>query len=186
LKAIWMTGKGGPEVLELREIAQPVPVAGEVLIRVAAAGLNRADIYTRTSASYGGDIRIPGLEVSGIIEMTGPGVTRWKSGDVVCALVNGGGYAEFVAVPAGQCLPVPEGWSLEEAAGLPEAVLTVWLNVVRTARLRSGERLLVHGGTSGIGIVAIQLGVALGADVYATAEQRRNAAGAKNWGQKQR
>jgi NADPH2:quinone reductase len=169
LKAIWMTGKGGPEVLELREIAQPVPVAGEVLIRVAAAGLNRADIYSRTSASYGGDIRIPGLEVSGIIEMTGPGVTRWKSGDVVCALVNGGGYAEFVAVPAGQCLPVPEGWSLEEAAGLPEAVLTVWLNVVRTARLRNGERLLVHGGTSGIGIVAIQLGVALGADVYTTA-----------------
>jgi len=169
MKAIWMTGKGGPEVLELREVPQPVPAAGEVLIRVTAAGLNRADIYTRTSASYGGDTRIPGLEVSGIIEMTGPGVTRWKYGDAVCALVNGGGYAEFVTVPAGQCLPVPEGWSLEEAAGLPEAVLTVWLNVMRTARLRGGERLLVHGGTSGIGIVAIQLGLAFGADVYATA-----------------
>jgi NADPH2:quinone reductase len=169
MKAIWMTRKGGPEVLELREIEKPVPGAGEVLIRVAAAGLNRADIYTRTSASYGGDTQIPGLEVSGIIEATGPGASRWKPGDAVCALVNGGGYAEYVAVPAGQCLPVPAGWSLEEAAGLPEAVLTVWLNAVRTAHLRSGEHFLVHGGTSGIGIVAIQLGVAMGVDVYTTA-----------------
>jgi putative PIG3 family NAD(P)H quinone oxidoreductase len=169
MKAIWMTGKGGPEVLQLREIGKPVQGEGEVLIRVAAAGLNRADIYTRSSASYGGDTRIPGLEVSGIIEATGPGVVRWKPGDAVCALVNGGGYAEFVTVPAGQCLPVPGGWSVEEAAGLPEAVLTVWLNAVRTARLKSGERFLVHGGASGIGIVAIQLGVALGADVYTTA-----------------
>jgi putative PIG3 family NAD(P)H quinone oxidoreductase len=169
MKAIWMTRKGGPEVLELREIEKPVPAAGEVLIRVAAAGLNRADIYTRTSASYGGDMHIPGLEVSGIVEATGPGDSRWKPGDAVCALVNGGGYAEYVAVPAGQCLPVPAGWSLEEAAGLPEAVLTVWLNAVRTARLRSGDHFLVHGGTSGIGIVAIQLATAMGADVYTTA-----------------
>jgi putative PIG3 family NAD(P)H quinone oxidoreductase len=136
---------------------------------VAAAGLNRADIYTRTSASYGGDTHIPGLEVSGIIEATGPGASRWKPGDAVCALVNGGGYAEYVAVPAGQCLPVPAGWSLEEAAGLPEAVLTVWLNAVRTGRLRSGDHFLVHGGTSGIGIVAIQLATAMGVDVYTTA-----------------
>ena len=169
MKAIWMTGKGGPEVLQLREVDRPTPEPGEVLIRVAAAGLNRADIYTRSSASYGGDTRIPGLEVSGIIEATGPGVTRWKPGDAVCALVNGGGYAEFVAVPAGQCLPIPHGWTLEEAAGLPEALLTVWLNAVRTARLQSGEHFLVHGGASGIGIVAIQLGVALGAAVYTTA-----------------
>jgi NADPH:quinone reductase len=169
MKAIWMTRKGGPEVLELREIEKPVPAAGEVLIRVAAAGLNRADIYTRTSASYGGDMHIPGLEVSGIVEVTGPGDSRWKPGDAVCALVNGGGYAEYVAVPAGQCLPVPAGWSLEEAAGLPEAALTVWLNAVRTARLRSGDHFLVHGGTSGIGIVAIQLATAMGADVYTTA-----------------
>src|SRR6202050_4949428 len=169
MKAIWMTAKGGPEVLELREIEKPVPAAGEVLIRVAAAGLNRADIYTRTSASYGGDTHIPGLEVSGIIEATGPGASRWKPGDAVCALVNGGGYAEYVAVPAGQCLPVPAGWSLEESAGLPEAVLTVWLNAVRTARLHSGDHFLVHGGTSGIGIVAIQLATAMGADVYTTA-----------------
>lgn len=179
MKAIWMTGKGGPEVLELRDIEKPVPAAGEVLIRVAAAGLNRADIYTRTSASYGGDTRIPGLEVSGIVESTGPGsaggdsaVTtpvRWKPGDAVCALTNGGGYAEYVTVPAGQCLPIPNGWSLEDAAGLPEAVLTVWLNAMRTAHLRTGEHFLVHGGTSGIGIVAIQLATAMGVDVYTTA-----------------
>ena len=169
MKAIWMTHKGGPEVLELREIEKPVPAAGEVLIRTTAAGLNRADIYTRTSASYGGDTHIPGLEVSGIIEAIGPGAGRWKPGDAVCALVNGGGYAEYVAVPAGQCLPVPAGWSLEEAAGLPEAVLTVWLNAVRTARLRSGDHFLVHGGTSGIGIVAIQLATAMGVNVYTTA-----------------
>jgi NADPH2:quinone reductase len=169
MKAIWMTGKGGPEVLELREVEDPAPGDGEVLIRVTAAGLNRADIYTRTSASYGGDSRIPGLEVSGVIESTGSGVSRWKTGDAVCALVNGGGYAEYVTVPAGQCLPIPAGWSLEEAAGLPEAVLTVWLNAVRTGRLRSGDHFLVHGGTSGIGIVAIQLGIALGAEVYTTA-----------------
>lgn len=169
MKAIWMTGKGGPEVLELRDVDKPVATEGEVLIRVAAAGLNRADIYTRSSASYGGDSRIPGLEVSGIVEVCGPGVERWKPGDAVCALVNGGGYAEYVAVPAGQCLPVPAGWTLEEAAGLPEAVLTVWLNVIRTARLCKGERFLVHGGTSGIGITAIQLGAALGAEVYTTA-----------------
>jgi NADPH:quinone reductase len=169
MKAIWMTGKGGPEVLELRDVEKPVPAAGEVLIRVAAAGLNRADIYTRTSPSYGGDTRIPGLEVSGIIESTGPGVSRWKPSDAVCALVNGGGYAEYVVVPAGQCLPIPEGWSLEDAAGLPEAVLTVWLNAMRTGRLRSGDHFLVHGGTSGIGIIAIQLATAMGVAVYTTA-----------------
>jgi NADPH:quinone reductase len=169
MKAIWITQKGGPEVLELREVEKPVPAAGEVLIRVTAAGINHADIYTRTSSSYGGDTHIPGLEVSGIIEATGPGAIRWKPGDAVCALVNGGGYAEYVAVPAGQCLPIPTGWSLEEAAGLPEAVLTVWLNAVRTGRLRSGDHFLVHGGTSGIGIVAIQLATAMGADVYTTA-----------------
>ena len=169
MKAIWMTGKGGPEVLELREIDKPVPAAGEVLIRVTAAGLNRSDIYTRTSLSYGSDNPIPGLEVAGTIEMPGPGVSRWKPGDAVCALVNGGGYAEYVTVPAGQCLPVPAGWSIEDAASLPEAVMTVWLNVVRTAKLRGGDHFLVHGGTSGIGIAAIQLGVALGAEVYTTA-----------------
>jgi putative PIG3 family NAD(P)H quinone oxidoreductase len=188
MKAIWITRKGGPEVLELRELPMPVAAEGEVLIRVKAAGLNRSDIYSRTSMAYGkDDLNIPGLEVSGSIEACGAGVSRgqsgegvrqwqsgagvrqWRPGDEVCALVNGGGYAEYVTVPAGQCLPVPEGWSLEEAAGLPEAVLTVWSNVFRTAHLRRGENLLVHGGTSGIGITAIQLGIAFGAEVYTTA-----------------
>lgn len=170
MKAIWITRKGGPEVLELRDLERPVPAVGEVLIRVKAAGLNRSDIYSRKSMAYGDDdIKIPGLEVSGTIESCGPGVSRWRSGDAVCALVNGGGYAEYVTVPAGQCLPVPKGWSLEEAATLPETVLTVWSNVFRTCRLQPGENFLVHGGSSGIGITAIQLGVAFGAHVYTTA-----------------
>ena len=140
----------------------PVPAEGEVLIRVKAAGLNRSDIYSRVSMAYGSeDSKIPGLEVSGIIESCGAGVSRWQPGDAVCALVTGGGYAEYVAVPAGQCLPVPEGWSLTAAAALPETVLTVWSNVFRTGRLHAGEHLLVHGGSSGIGTTAIQLGVAL-------------------------
>ena len=170
MKAIWITRKGGPEVLELREVEKPAPAPGEVLILVKAAGLNRSDIYSRTSMAYGSeDSKIPGLEVSGVIESCGAGVSRWRPGDAVCALVTGGGYAEYVAVPAGQCLPVPEGWNLTEAAALPETVLTVWSNVFRTGRLRAGEHLLVHGGSSGIGTTAIQLAVAFGASVYTTA-----------------
>jgi NADPH:quinone reductase len=170
MKAIWITRKGGPEVLEFREVEKPAPAPGEVLILVKAAGLNRSDIYSRTSMAYGSeDSKIPGLEVSGVIESCGAGVSRWRPGDAVCALVTGGGYAEYVAVPAGQCLPVPEGWNLTEAAALPETVLTVWSNVFRTGRLRAGEHLLVHGGSSGIGTTAIQLAVAFGASVYTTA-----------------
>lgn len=156
--------------MEIRELEKPTPARGEVLIRVKAAGLNRSDIYSRTSMAYGkDDLHIPGLEVSGIIETCGPEVSQWKPGDAVCALVNGGGYAEFVTAPAGQCLPIPAGWSVEEAASLPETVLTVWSNVFRTGRLRAGENFLVHGGTSGIGITAIQLAAAFGAVVYTTA-----------------
>jgi putative PIG3 family NAD(P)H quinone oxidoreductase len=141
-----------------------------VLIRVKAAGLNRSDIYSRESAVYGSTgPEIPGLEVAGIIESCGTGVARWKPGDAVCALLTGGGYAEYVNVPEGQCLPVPDGLSLEEAAALPETVFTVWLNVFRTAGLRVGEHFLVHGGSSGIGVTAIQLAAALGIDVYTTA-----------------
>src|SRR5882757_9666635 len=171
MKAILITRKGGPEVLEMHQLPAPVPAAGEVLIRVTAAGLNRSDIYSRSSTAYGGkgDLDIPGLEVSGHIEACGPGVIRWKKGDAVCALVTGGGYAEYVAVPEGQCLPVPEGLSIEEAAALPETVFTVWLNVYRTGRLRAGEHFLVHGGSGGIGVTAIQLAVAFGIDVYTTA-----------------
>jgi putative PIG3 family NAD(P)H quinone oxidoreductase len=168
--AILITKKGGPEVLELREVSMPVAGPGEVLIRVRAAGLNRSDIYSRMSAAYGQTgPEIPGLEVSGVIAACGTGVTRWAEGDPVCALVNGGGYAEYVTVPAGQCLPVPEGVSLEEAAALPETVFTVWLDAFRTGRLRAGENFLVHGGSSGIGVTAIQLATAWGSPVYTTA-----------------
>ncbi|HEY4063902.1 MAG TPA: NAD(P)H-quinone oxidoreductase [Puia sp.] len=168
--AILITKKGGPEVLELREVSMPVAGPGEVLIRVRAAGLNRSDIYSRMSAAYGQTgPEIPGLEVSGVIAACGTGVTRWAAGDPVCALVNGGGYAEYVTVPAGQCLPVPEGVSLEEAAALPETVFTVWLDAFRTGRLRAGENFLVHGGSSGIGVTAIQLATAWGSTVYTTA-----------------
>ncbi|HEX9509089.1 MAG TPA: NAD(P)H-quinone oxidoreductase [Puia sp.] len=174
MKAILITKKGGPEVLELREIATPVPAAGEVLIKIKAAGLNRSDIYSRSSHAYGKKEsdeggEIPGLEVSGHIEACGPGVKRWKPGDAVCALVTGGGYAQYIAVPEGQCLPLPEGMGLEEAAALPETIFTVWANVFQTARLRAGENLLVHGGSSGIGVTAIQLATALGIDIYVTA-----------------
>ena len=171
MKAILITRKGGPEVLELQQLPAPVPAAGEVLIRVTAAGLNRSDIYSRSSSAYGGngELAIPGLEVSGFIEACGPGAARWKKGDAVCALVTGGGYAEYVAVPEGQCLPVPPGISMEEAAALPETVFTVWLNVFRIGALQPGQTLLVHGGSSGIGVTAIQLGTALGSPVYATA-----------------
>ena len=188
MKAIWITRKGGPEVLELRDTPTPVPGAGEVLIAVKAAGLNRSDVLSRTSKSYGNDMaEIPGLEVSGtIVEVgpavvgaagnstaDGPGITapssRWKRGDQVCALVTGGGYAEYVAVPAGQCLPIPGGWSLEEAATLPETVFTVWLNAFQIGRLQPGKHFLVHGGTSGIGSTAIQLAKAMDIPVYTTA-----------------
>lgn len=170
MKAILVTRKGGPEVLEIRDVPPPIPAEGEVLVRVKAAGLNRSDIYSRNSRTYGGsDPAIPGLEVSGIIESCGPGVKRWSPGDSVCALVAGGGYAEYAAVPAGQCLPIPNGWTLEEAAGLPETVFTVWLNAFRTGHLKTGENFLVHGGSSGIGTTAIQLAKAMGIPVYTTA-----------------
>ncbi len=170
MKAIWITKKGGPEVLQLREMDVPAVGFGEVLIRVKAAGLNRSDIYSRLSAAYGQTgPEIPGLEVSGTIETCGPGVKRWHPGDLVCALVTGGGYAQYVAVPEGQCLPVPKGLSIEEAAALPETVFTVWLNAFRTGKLRARENFLVHGGSGGIGVTAIQIAAALGIDVYTTA-----------------
>lgn len=169
MKAVLITQKGGPEVLELRELPTPTPAEGEVLIHVKAAGLNRSDVYSRTSRSYGSaDPAIPGLEVSGTITACGPGAQRWTPGDEVCALVTGG-YAQFVAVPGGQCLPIPTGWSLEEAASLPETIFTVWDNAFRTGRLKPGENFLVHGGSSGIGATAIQLASAMQIPVYTTA-----------------
>ena len=177
MKAIWITAKGGPEVLELRDTPKPVPAAGEVLIAVKAAGLNRSDVYSRTSKSYGKDQpMIPGLEVAGTVVAVGLAavsgltmVSRWKPGDRVCALLTGGGYAEYVAAPAGQCLPIPAGWSLEEAATLPETVFTVWLNAFQAGGLKKGEHFLVHGGSSGIGSTAIELAKAMDIPVYTTA-----------------
>jgi len=152
---------------------RPSPAAGEgeVLIRVDAAGVNRPDIMQR-QGKYPpppGASDIPGLEVSGVVSAVGAGVDRWRVGDRVCALVAGGGYAEYCAAPAVQCLPVPEGLDMAAAAAVPETFFTVWTNVFQRGGLRSGETLLVHGGTSGIGTTAIQLAKAFGATVYATA-----------------
>lgn len=162
---------GGPEVL--RETRGPAPVAGpgELLIRVRAAGVNRPDVVQRQGfyAPPPGASAIPGLEVAGEIVAMCEGVARWHLGDQVCALVSGGGYAEYVNVPARQALPVPRGLSIEEATALPETAFTVWSNVFQRGGLTAGEVMLVHGGSSGIGTLAIQLGRALGARVIATA-----------------
>ncbi|SHE86975.1 NADPH2:quinone reductase [Microbulbifer donghaiensis] len=162
---------GGPEVMQLAEREKPQPAAGEVLIKVAAAGVNRPDIVQRMGyyPPPPGASPIMGLEVAGEIVAVGDGVERWKEGDTVCALANGGGYAEYVAVPASQCLPVPKGLSLVEAAALPETFFTVWSNVFDRAGLKAGEILLVHGGSSGIGTTAIQLAHNFGVRVFATA-----------------
>ena len=169
--AITIAKPGGPEVLQPIELAPPVPGHREVLIRVAAAGVNRPDLMQR-EGKYPpppGATDIPGLEVSGTVVVCGPGVTRWHEGDEVCALVSGGGYAEFCAAPEVQCLPVPKGLDLVSAGGVPETFFTVWMNVFERGRLREGETLLVHGGASGIGTTAIQLARAFGARVFATA-----------------
>jgi putative PIG3 family NAD(P)H quinone oxidoreductase len=172
MKAIVVTKPGGPDVLEMQEREMPVPQQNEVLIKIMAAGVNRVDVFQRAGnypAPDGAPADIPGLEVAGIIEKCGAAITRWKKGDRVCALLAGGGYAEYVAVDGGQCLPLPHGWNYDEASTLPETVFTVWDNVFQRARLIAGEHLLVHGGSSGIGITAIQMGKAFGAKVFATA-----------------
>jgi NADPH:quinone reductase len=170
MRYIEISGFGGPEVL--REVSGPVPRPGpgEVLIRVAAAGVNRPDVVQRQGyyAPPPGASPIPGLEVSGeVVEVNGAG--RWQVGDRVCALLAGGGYAQYATAVAGHCLPVPIGLSLAEAAALPETVFTVWSNVFQRAALAAGETFLVHGGSSGIGTVAIQLARLRGATVIATA-----------------
>ncbi|MGF6925675.1 NADPH2:quinone reductase [Chitinophaga sp. W2I13] len=171
MKAIVITQPGGPEVLQLQEYATPAPGQEEVLIEVRAAGLNRADLSQREGkypAPPGVPPDIPGLEVAGTVVSCGAGVTMWSPGDKVCALLAGGGYAAYVTVKEGQCLPVPEGLSFAEAASLPETVFTVWSNVFQRAKLMPGETLLVHGGSSGIGITAIQLAHALNSKVWVT------------------
>ena len=171
MKAITIPQPGGPEALVLAEVRTPEPATGEVRIAVAAAGVNRADVMQRMGfyPSPPGAPEYPGLEVSGRIDKLGEGVAGWGVGDEVCALLAGGGYAEQVCVPSGQVLPVPTGVSLEDAAALPEVVCTVWSNVFLTANLQPGEWLLVHGGSSGIGTMAIQLAREIGARVAVTA-----------------
>ncbi|HEX9030215.1 MAG TPA: NAD(P)H-quinone oxidoreductase [Streptosporangiaceae bacterium] len=171
MRAITITSPGGPEALEIAEVPDPVAAPGEVIIDITAAGVNRADLLQRQGLypPPPGAPPYPGLECSGRIASLGDGVTGWRQGDEVCALLSGGGYAEKVAVPSGQLLPVPDGVSVTDAAGLPEVACTVYSNVVTLAGLAPGETLLVHGGASGIGTMAIQLGRALGARVACTA-----------------
>ena len=171
MRFIDVAGPGGPEVLRLATGPVPRPAQQEVLIRVAAAGVNRGDVLQRRG-SYPpppGASPVLGLEVSGTIAALGPDAGKWHEGDQVCALVPGGGYAEYSIAPAAHCLPVPKGLSLVESAGLPETFFTVWTNVFDRGRLKPGESFLVHGGSSGIGTTAIQLARAFGARVFATA-----------------
>lgn len=171
MRAIEITKPGGPEVLRLCQRPMPEPKAGEVRIRVHAAGINRPDVFQRMGnyAPPPGASDLPGLEVAGEILDGDLANSPSKAGDMVCALVQGGGYAEFVTAPIAQCLPVPQGLSPLEAASLPENYFTVWSNVFDRARLGAGESLLVQGGTSGIGVTAIQLAHAMGNRVFATA-----------------
>lgn len=171
IHAITIPEPGGPEALVWAEVPDPVLAEGEVLVEVAASAVNRADLLQR-QGYYDpprGASPYPGLECSGRIAALGPGVAGWSVGDEVCALLSGGGYAEKVAVPAGQLLPLPEGVDAVTAAGLPEVACTVWSNVFMIAHLRPGDTLLVHGGASGIGTMAIQLAKAAGARVAVTA-----------------
>lgn len=171
MRAIEISRPGEPEVLRITQRALPAPADGEVLIEVAAAGVNRPDVLQRKGGypPPPGASDIPGLEIAGIVIATGKDVTQWKNGDRVCALVSGGGYAEYVCAPAVQCLPVPRGLTLTEAAGLPETFFTVWVNVFDRAGLKGDETLLVQGGSSGIGVTAIQMARAFGHRVFATA-----------------
>ncbi len=177
MRAVVTDGAGGPEVLRVGEVPDPEPGPGEVLVTVAATAVNRADTLQRQGfyPPPPGASEIIGLECSGTVAALGPDVEGWAVGDEVCALLAGGGYAELVTVPAGQLMPVPDGVDLITAGALPEVACTVWSNVFMVAGLQRGETLLVHGGAGGIGNLAIQLGVALGARVFTTAgtEEKR-------------
>ncbi|MFX4287976.1 NAD(P)H-quinone oxidoreductase [Janibacter sp. G349] len=171
MRGVSITEPGDADVLQVTEVEAPTAGPGDVVVDMVAAGVNRADVMQRLGhyPPPAGASPLPGLEVSGTIREVGPGVEGWSVGDEVCALVDGGGYAEQVRVPAAQLLPVPKGVSLTEAAGLPEVACTVWSNVFMTANLQPGEVFLVHGGSSGIGTMAIQLATAAGARVAVTA-----------------
>lgn len=173
MKAIVVTQAGGPEVLQLKETEKPKPSADEVLIKVKTVGVNRSDVLTRKNPNAYGkgapEFQIPGLEVAGEIAQMGNEVRAFKEGDAVCALLACGAYAEYAVVKANQCLPVPKNLSMIEAASLPETIFTVWFNVFQQAKLQPGEKLLIHGGTSGIGTMGLQMAQALGSPVYTTA-----------------
>ncbi len=184
MRAVAISAPGGPEVLVEGEHETPRPGPGEILIRVRAAGVNRPDVLQRKGAypPPPGASPLPGLEVAGEVAALGEGSGRWKVGDAVCALTNGGGYAEYVTVHGTNALPVPEGFSMREAAALPETFFTVWHNVFERGALRPGETLLVHGGSSGIGTTAIQLATALGSRVIATAGSPEKCAACEDLG----
>jgi len=171
MTAIGIKAPGGPDMLVPEERPIPAPGAGEILVRVAAAGVNRPDVVQRMGLypPPKGATDIPGLEIAGDVVALGAGVTRWKIGDRVCALVIGGGYAEYCLAHESHALPVPQGYSMTEAAAIPETFFTVWHNVFERGALKSGETLLVHGGSSGIGTTAIQLAKQFGARVIVTA-----------------
>ena len=184
MRAVIALEPGDPDVPSIQETDQPIPADGEVLIRVAAAGVNRADLL-QTAGHYPpppGISEVIGLEVSGVIEACGPGVTEWQPGERVMALLSGGGYAEFVVVPAGQVAHVPQGVSLVAAAGIMETLATVWSNVFMTAGLQPGQTLLVHGGGSGIGTMATVVAKARGARVITTVGSERKAEASRELG----
>lgn len=173
MRAIHITKSGGPEVLQLQETPIPIIEKSQVLIKVKAAGVNRSDVITRQNMNtYGKTTQatiIPGLEISGEITEIGVNVKDKKVGDKVCALIASGGYAEYVAVESAHCLPIPDGISLIDAAGIPETVFTVWFNVFHLGKLQPNEKLLIHGGTSGIGTMGLQMAKAWGCKIYTTA-----------------
>ncbi len=182
--AIEILSPGGPEVLVPVERPVPAPASDELLVKVAAAGVNRPDVFQRLG-NYPpphGVTDIPGLEVAGTVEQVGAGIAGWKVGDRVCALVAGGGYAEYCVAPAPQCLPMPRGFDFVTAAAIPETYFTVWTNVFQRGRLVSGESILIHGGSSGIGTTAIQLARALGSRVFATAGSAEKCAACERLG----
>ncbi len=184
MRYINISEHGGPEVMEIKEGEAPDPGKSEVLIKVHAAGVNRPDVMQRQGLYPPPPSASPilGLEVAGEVVATSKDVSAWSVSDRVCALTNGGGYAEYVAVPAGQCLPVPAGLPMEEAAALPETFFTVWANVFDRARLKPGERFLVHGGSSGIGTTAIQMAKSLGSRVFTTAGSAEKCAACQRLG----
>jgi len=184
MRAVEVSKPGPPDVLVAGDRPTPVPAACEVLIKVAAAGVNRPDVMQRMGhyPPPPGITDIPGLEIAGAIEAMGADVHDWRVGDRVCALVAGGGYAEYCVAPAPQCLPIPKNMDFVHAAAIPETFFTVWTNVFERGRLKAGESLLVHGGSSGIGTTAIQLATALGSRVFATAGSAEKCAACEKLG----